>query len=162
MNLVNRNLLITLGFNQEVQKYIIVSGFEILSVISEFNLLDFNMSNGKTRHGSLQFWPSSRSQRFLPYVSCNAISSKEHGLMGFIGYKVGMRSAFVKDNTPNSLTKGKRIIIPVTIIECPTMKILSIRFYKYNANSIKIFIGYSLFFAGFLHLFDDQDNRTLL
>jgi len=88
------------------------------------------MTNGKTRHGSLQFWPRSRSRRFLPDVSWNAISSKEHGLMGFIGYKVGMRSAFVKDNTPNSLTKGKRIIIPVTIIECPTMKILSIRFYK--------------------------------
>ena len=50
--------------------------------------------------------------------------------MLFRSYKVGMRSAFVKDNTPNSLTKGKRIILPVTIIECPTMKILSVRFYK--------------------------------
>ena len=86
--------------------------------------------HGTTRHGSLQFWPRSRSKRFLPDVSWNAISSKEPGLMGFIGYKVGMRSAFVKDNTPNSLTKGKRIILPVTIIECPTMKILSVRFYK--------------------------------
>jgi large subunit ribosomal protein L3 len=43
-----------------------------------------------------------------------------------------MKSAYVKDSTPNSLTKGQRITIPVTIIECPTMKIFSIRFYKNN------------------------------
>ncbi|MBS3079248.1 50S ribosomal protein L3 [Candidatus Pacearchaeota archaeon] len=86
--------------------------------------------HGTTRHGSLQFWPRSRAQRFLPDVSWNAINLKEPGLLGFIGYKVGMRSAFVKDNSQHSLTKGKRIIIPVTIIECPTMKILSVRFYK--------------------------------
>jgi large subunit ribosomal protein L3 len=41
-----------------------------------------------------------------------------------------MASAFVKDDTADSMTKGKKIIIPVTIIECPTMKIFSVRFYK--------------------------------
>ena len=50
--------------------------------------------------------------------------------MGFLGYKVGMASIYVKDNTPNSMTKGQRIVIPGTIIECPTIKILSVRFYK--------------------------------
>jgi large subunit ribosomal protein L3 len=87
------------------------------------------MVNPKPRHGSLQFYPRSRSTRMLPRVSWDAISKKD-GILGFIGYKVGMKSAYIKDNTPNSLTKGKRIIIPVTIIECPTMKILSVRFYK--------------------------------
>ncbi|MFA5857163.1 MAG: 50S ribosomal protein L3 [Candidatus Pacearchaeota archaeon] len=90
------------------------------------------MSNPKPRHGSLQFYPRSRAKRILPRVSWNAIHSKDSQLQGFIGYKVGMKSAFVKDNTPNSLTKGKRIILPVTIIECPTIKILSVRFYKDN------------------------------
>jgi len=41
-----------------------------------------------------------------------------------------MMSAYVLDNTPHSYTKGKRITIPVVIIECPSMKILSVRFYK--------------------------------
>jgi large subunit ribosomal protein L3 len=41
-----------------------------------------------------------------------------------------MASVEVKDLTPNSMTKDKRIIIPSTIIECPPMKIFSIRFYK--------------------------------
>ena len=41
-----------------------------------------------------------------------------------------MASALVKDNTPNSMTKDKQITIPITILECPPMKIFSIRFYK--------------------------------
>jgi len=41
-----------------------------------------------------------------------------------------MASAYVKDETANSMTKGKNIIVPVTILECPPMKIFSVRFYK--------------------------------
>lgn len=86
---------------------------------------------GTTRHGSLQFYPRVRSKEFLPSVNWGSIiSKKEPGILGFVGYKAGMMSAYVKDNTANSLTKGKRIIVPVTILECPTIKILSIRFYK--------------------------------
>ncbi len=69
------------------------------------------------RSGSLQFYPRVRAKKFLPRVSWKALSKDEIGLLGFIGYKVGMKSAFVRDNTSNSLTKGQRIIIPVTIIE---------------------------------------------
>lgn len=86
---------------------------------------------GTTRHGSLQFYPRVRSKEFLPSVNWSSIiSKKEAGILGFVGYKAGMMSAYVKDNTANSLTKGKKIIIPVTILECPAVKILSIRFYK--------------------------------
>jgi large subunit ribosomal protein L3 len=41
-----------------------------------------------------------------------------------------MISGYAKDNTPDSMTKDKKIIIPLTILECPSMKILSVRFYK--------------------------------
>lgn len=43
-----------------------------------------------------------------------------------------MFSAEVKDLTVNSMTKDKKIIIPSTVIECPSMKIFSIRFYKHG------------------------------
>ncbi len=86
---------------------------------------------GTTRHGSLQFYPRVRSKEFLPSVNWSSvISKKDVGILGFVGYKAGMMSAYVKDNTANSLTKGKKIIIPVTILECPMIKILSVRFYK--------------------------------
>lgn len=84
------------------------------------------------RKGSLQFYPRVRAKKILPRVSWKDIKKTQTNLLGFIGYKVGMMSAFVKDNKETSLTKGQRIIIPVTIIECPKMKIFSIRFYKKN------------------------------
>jgi large subunit ribosomal protein L3 len=81
------------------------------------------------RKGSLQFWPRKRASKFLPSVNWNAISSSKP-LKGFICYKCGMASGIVKDNTPDSMTKGKEIVIPLTILECPPIKIFSIRFYK--------------------------------
>lgn len=84
------------------------------------------------RKGSLQFWPRKRANKFLPRVNWKAIKTSSKGLKGFICYKVGMFSVIVKDNTPDSMTKNKKIALPSTILECPPMKILSIRFYKDN------------------------------
>lgn len=81
------------------------------------------------RSGSLQFWPRKRVRKYLPDVNWNALDSQKK-INGFISYKAGMLSAFVKDNTPNSLTNGKNIAIPVTVLECPPMKIFSLRLYK--------------------------------
>lgn len=87
------------------------------------------------RSGSLQFWPKQRASHLLPRVNWETIKA-DKGLMGFIGYKVGMASAFVKDLTPNSLTKDKKMVIPVSIVELPAMKIFSVRFYK-NGQIVK-------------------------
>lgn len=86
----------------------------------------------RPRRGSLQYWPRKRARKVLPSVNWTALKNKNQNklLLGFIGYKVGMKSSYVKDNTQDSMTKGKRIIVPCTIIECPPIKILSIRFYK--------------------------------
>ena len=65
----------------------------------------------------------------MPRANWEAINS-DKPLKGFICYKAGMVSVAVKDTTPHSMTKDKKIVIPATILECPPMKILSIRFYK--------------------------------
>jgi len=83
----------------------------------------------KPRAGSLQFWPRKRIKRFIPSVNWGAIKA-DSGLMGLIAYKVGMTSAVIKDLTPNSLTKEKKITLPATILEVPAMKIFSVRYYK--------------------------------
>jgi large subunit ribosomal protein L3 len=77
----------------------------------------------------LQYWPRSRADKILPSLNWDAINSGRN-LKGFIAYKAGMCSGWVKDETANSMTKGKKIAIPLTVLECPKMKILSIRFYK--------------------------------
>lgn len=83
------------------------------------------------RKGSLQFWPRKRASKFLPRVNWSVIKSDSiKNIKGFICYKAGMASAYVKDNTPDSMTKGKKISVPITILECPPLKIFSVRFYK--------------------------------
>ncbi len=86
------------------------------------------------RKGSLQFWPRKRAKKFLPRVNWNHINSKlsseAKGLSGFICYKAGMKSAYLTDNTEKSMTAGRKMTIPCTILSCPHMKILSVRFYK--------------------------------
>jgi hypothetical protein len=68
------------------------------------------------RKGSLQFWPRKRAAKFLPRVNWDSIDTNKI-LKGFICYKAGMMSAAVKDNTPDSMTKDKQIVVPVTILE---------------------------------------------
>ena len=62
------------------------------------------------RSGSLQFYPRKRAARILPSVNWKNIKDGK-GLLGLVGYKVGMTSVYVKDMTENSLTKTKRIIL---------------------------------------------------
>ena len=83
----------------------------------------------KPRSGSLQFWPRSKAKSIKPRIRSWA-EQKKSKLLGFIGYKAGMAHVMIKDNKPTSLTKGEVISIPVTIIECPPIKIASSRFYK--------------------------------
>ncbi|MBI2632253.1 50S ribosomal protein L3 [Candidatus Pacearchaeota archaeon] len=86
----------------------------------------------KSREGSLQFWPRKRAAKILHSVNWGQIKGKDKtsSLLGFIAYKVGMATALVKDNTSDSMTKGKKVYFPVTILETPNMKIFSVRFYR--------------------------------
>ena len=89
------------------------------------------------KHGSLQFWPRKRARKYIPSVNWSSLSEKNgKGLLGFIAYKAAMASALVKDNTEQSMAKGKKVVIPVTILEAPNMKIYSVRFYK-NGKVLK-------------------------
>lgn len=86
----------------------------------------------RPRWGSLQFYPRKRIEKYIPSVNWETIAPdvKTPSLQGFIGYKVGMATALVKDSTDKSMTFGKKIYVPVTILEVPNMKLFSVRFYK--------------------------------
>ena len=86
----------------------------------------------KPRKGSLQFWPRKRAKKILPSANWKAISKKQEkeGIAGFIGYKAGMTTMLVEDLTPKSMTLNEKRVLPCTIVECPPIKIMSIRFYK--------------------------------
>ncbi len=86
--------------------------------------------NNGIRSGSLQFYPRVRAKKIIPGVNWKPLDKEGIGFMGFVGYKVGMISVLAKDTTAESMTKGKKIIVPATLLECPAMKIYSVRFYK--------------------------------
>lgn len=85
------------------------------------------------RHGSMAVWPRKRSKRVSPRVR-SWLTTKDTKLLGFPGYKVGMTHLIITDNKPTSMTKGKDISVPATIIECPPVKIASVNFYKKTTN----------------------------
>ncbi|MEK6835595.1 MAG: 50S ribosomal protein L3 [Nanoarchaeota archaeon] len=82
----------------------------------------------KPRSGSLQFWPRKRAKRIYPRVKSWAKLDRT-SLLGFLGYKVGMTHVQVNEYNP-SLKSTRLVIYPVTIIECPPIKVLGIKFYK--------------------------------
>jgi large subunit ribosomal protein L3 len=50
-------------------------------------------------------------------------------LQSFAGYKVGMTHVIMVDDHKSSPTEGKDIMVPVTVIEIPAMKVAAIRAY---------------------------------
>lgn len=89
------------------------------------------------RHGSLQFWPRKRAKKETARVRSWA-KVQEAKLLGFAGYKVGMTHIFYTDNISHSLTKGQDISCPVTVIECPPLKTVSIKFYKKTTHGLAL------------------------
>lgn len=97
-----------------------------------------------SRHGSLQYWPRKRASR--QHARVRGWNSDKPGIQGFAGFKAGMTHILVTDNGKNSITKGRDIRVPVTIIECPPLTVAGIRFYKKNPS------GYGEIAASEVHL----------
>ncbi len=90
------------------------------------------------RKGSLQYWPRVRAKRLYTRIS-HYPKLEEAKLNGFAGYKAGMTHLFVADNRPHSKSKGQSIMIPATILECPPLKVASVRFYSKGHVSKEVF-----------------------
>ncbi len=89
------------------------------------------------RKGTIQFWPRKRARRAYPRLKSKP-KTKDIKLLGFAGYKAGMTHVIVEDTRPTSMTKNENVMWPVTVIECPPMKALSIRFYKKTTSGLKL------------------------
>ncbi|MEM2131009.1 MAG: 50S ribosomal protein L3 [Candidatus Woesearchaeota archaeon] len=88
------------------------------------------------RSGSMQYWPRKRAKRQYPRIR-KFPTSNEKGLLTFAAYKVGMTHIIGIETNKNSHYKGEETSIPVTILECPPMKIAGIRLYKKIGNVLK-------------------------
>src|SRR6059036_1794923 len=92
----------------------------------------------RPRHGSMGFSPRKRSESPIPHFSSwPDVDGGTPRLQGFAGYKAGMTHAFVVDYRPTSTTAGQEVQVPVTVIECPPMRIAAIRLYERTYEGLR-------------------------
>ncbi len=95
------------------------------------------MKEHRPRRGSLGFSPRKRAKSIIPRIR-SWPSSNETRLLGFAGYKAGMTHVIMIDDRKNSPTYGDEIVVPVTVIETPPLKVMGIRVYKNTEYGLKI------------------------
>ena len=89
------------------------------------------------RSGSLQFVPRKRAKRLnVRFKSWPKV--EEAKPLGFAAYKVGMTHVMGIDDRPNSPSKGREIMVPVTIVEAPAMKVYGVRLYEQDEMGLKV------------------------
>lgn len=94
-------------------------------------------SISRPRSGSMQFWPRKRAKKIYARIR-SWPKVKEAKPLAFIGYKAGMFHLRAINENKESHTKGEELSVPVTIIECPPIKIFSVRFYNQHNNSLQV------------------------
>ena len=89
------------------------------------------------RHGSLAYWPRKQAKKEIPRLR-SIIVPKEAKICGFPSYKVGMTTVEYIDNRKFSHTVNELLAKPATILECPPIKIFSVRYYKNTPYGLKL------------------------
>ena len=82
------------------------------------------------RRGSMGFSPRKRAKKQTPHIKSWSNGNNKPKIQGFLGYKAGMTHAFVVDYRPTSTTSGREVIMPVSVVETPPIKIVAVRAYK--------------------------------
>jgi len=90
----------------------------------------------KPRRGSLAYWPRKRTSRIYPHLTAYPEIEKAK-VLGFAGYKAGMAHAVVLDSRKNSPSFGQEIAMPITILDCPPLKVLGLRVYQKTAKGLE-------------------------
>jgi len=79
----------------------------------------------------MAFSPRKRASRHFGSVNAwPQTDETDVRIQGFAGWKAGMTHVFARDMNPKSTSAGQEIRIPVTVVECPQMRILAVRGYK--------------------------------
>jgi large subunit ribosomal protein L3 len=93
----------------------------------------------KPRRGSMGYWPRKRASKIYPRVRhWPTPKTDKPVVLGFIGYKAGMTHLMGIDVKKTSMTKNEEIRVPVTVIECPPIKLFALRLYKKNAYGLYV------------------------
>ena len=79
----------------------------------------------------MAFSPRKRARRPFGHVkSWPKTEASEVRIQGFAGWKAGMTHILARDLNPRSPSAGQETRIPVTVVECPKMRVLGVRGYQ--------------------------------
>lgn len=91
----------------------------------------------RPRQGSRAFWHRSRAKSETARISTWPEGGKEPKIQGFAGYKAGMTHAHIVDYRPTSTTSGQEVMMPVTVVEAPPMRVAAVRAYQNTPYGLK-------------------------
>ena len=91
----------------------------------------------RPRRGSMAYSPRKRARAETPHIKSWPQGTDKPKIQGFLGYKAGMTHAFVIDYRPTSTTSGKEVVMPVSVVETPPIKIAAIRAYKSTYHGLQ-------------------------
>jgi large subunit ribosomal protein L3 len=83
------------------------------------------------------FSPRKRAKAETPHIKSWPEGTDKPKIQGFLGYKAGMTHAFVIDYRPTSTTSGREVMMPVSVVETPPIKIAGARAYKKTAHGLQ-------------------------
>ncbi len=89
------------------------------------------------KRGSHGFSPRKRAAAETPHFKRWAADGDTPKLQAFFGYKAGMTHAHIIDYRPTSTTSGREVLMPITVVEAPPMKVAAIRAYKKTAHGLQ-------------------------
>jgi len=89
------------------------------------------------KRGSHGFSPRKRARAETPHIKSWPEGLEKPKIQGFLGYKAGMTHAFVVDYRPTSTTSGREVMMPVSVVETPPIKIAAVRAYKKDVHGLQ-------------------------
>jgi large subunit ribosomal protein L3 len=80
--------------------------------------------------GSRAFWPKKRAKRIYPEAKTRSLNADETVPLAFAGYKAGMVRVSLVDQRKDSVTMGEEVVRPVTVLDCPSLRVCAIQVYR--------------------------------
>lgn len=90
------------------------------------------------RRGSLAFSPRKRASSWIARIRSWPEYEGDPKPLAFAGYKAGMVQVVAVDDKRGSLTFGKEVVVPATVIEAPPMLVCGVRAYKETVEGLKV------------------------
>jgi large subunit ribosomal protein L3 len=95
----------------------------------------------RPRRGSKAYWPRKRAARVYPRIKSypeGGKTAEKAKALAFAAYKAGMLQATIVDNVKGSATFGQESVIPVTVLDCPPVRVVGVRLYSSSPKGLVV------------------------